>query len=459
MKVDRSIFKAYDIRGKYPEQLTPELAYHIGRAISTYLVPKQVVIGRDMRISSNLMYKELISGFLKSAINVFDMGLTSTDVFYHGCADLDSPGVMVTASHNPPNYGGFKIVKKLPYVMGKDDGLDEIYELILREDYLDVPGEGEVISADFNQSFVSKVFSLVTPESIKPMKIIADSGNGMAGPILSQVYDCLSQIELIHLNQKPDGISPAHGWDPMKPENHYQLQQEVIDNGADLGLAFDGDGDRFFVIDDRGKFLAGDFLASIFSQHFLKKAPGSKIIYDVRSSSAILDQIRQLNGIPIQERVGHSFIKKRMIEENAIFGGELTGHYYFRDFYFMDTAILPSLILLEILSSLNTPLSSILVRLEKKYFLSGEINIPIKDKSQIRSKLQKLENLFAQDAKIEKLDGISMIFNGWRFNLRPSNTEPLLRLNLETNSQAMLDEKLELITKAISQKGKVNTSG
>ena len=458
MKIDRTIFKAYDIRGRYPEQLTPDLAYHIGRAISTYLVPNRVVIGRDMRISSDLMYKELISGFLKSTSKVIDIGLTSTDVFYHACADSKSPGVMVTASHNPPNHEGFKIVKELPYVLGQKDGLEEISELILTENYLDVATEGEVVRADFSQSFVNKMFSLVAPESIKPMKIIADSGNGMAGPILGKVYDCLPQIDLIHINQKLDGVSPTHGWDPLKPENHYQLQQKVIDEGADLGFAFDGDGDRFFVIDDRGQILAGDFLTSILSRYFLKKNPYSKIIYDVRSSSAIPDQVKMLNGIPIQERVGHSFIKKRMFEENAVFGGELTGHYYFRDFYFSDTAMLPSLILLKILSDLNAPLSSLAVELEKKYFLSGEINIPVKDKSQIKIKLQELENLFAKDAKIERIDGVSIIFNDWRFNLRPSNTEALLRLNLEANSQSILEEKLEFVVNGFLNKEELVSS-
>ncbi|MBP95992.1 phosphomannomutase/phosphoglucomutase [Candidatus Poribacteria bacterium] len=451
MEVDRSIFRAYDIRGRYPEQINPQLAYHIGRALATYLAPRKVLVARDMRISSNVIYQDLIAGFLKSSVDVVNIGLTSTDVFYHACADLKSPGVMATASHNPPNYGGFKIVEKLPYMLSQVSGLEQIYELILAENYMDASKEGKLTKADFGESFVNKMLTLVTPKLIKPMKVVADSGNGMSGPILDQVYNCLPQIELIHINEKPDGISPIHGWDPLEPENRDQLQRKVIDEGADLGFAFDGDGDRFFAIDDSGKFFAGDFLTSLFSQYFLKKYPGSKIVYDVRSSSAIPDQIKQLNGIAIKEKVGHSFIKKRMIEENAIFGGELTGHYYFRDFHFSDTAILPSLILLEILSISNSSLSSILANLEKEYFLSGEINIPIKEKSQIQTKFQELENFFDKEARIEKIDGVSVIFKDWRFNLRGSNTEPLIRLNLEAKSKSTLEEKLEFILKFISQ--------
>ena len=451
MKVDQAIFKAYDIRGYYPEQITPNFGYHLGRSISTYLSPQQMVIGRDMRISSKTVHGELVSGFLESAVDVVDIGLTSTDVFYHACAELNSPGVMITASHNPPEYGGFKIVKDLPYVLGYENGLQEIYQLILTEDYSDGSQRGKMITMDFSQSFVNKMFSIIDVKSIRDMKIVADTGNGMSGPILQDVFACLPQIELIHINEELNGVSPAHGWDPLQPENHQQLQQRVIDEKADLGFAFDGDGDRFFAIDDKGNFFPGDFLTAFFTQHFLKKAPYSKIVYDVRSSWAIVDKIEQLKGIPIQEKVGHSFIKKRMVEEDAIFGGELTGHYYFRDFYFMDSAVLPSLILIEILSDSSLPLSEILFGLQNKYFLSGEINISVKKTSESQNKIQKLEDFFKTEGKIEKLDGISIIFEDWNFNLRFSNTEPLMRLNLEARSKVMLEEKLDLVLNLISQ--------
>ena len=451
MEVDRSIFKAYDIRGLYPEQVTATVAYHLGRSISTCISPKQVIVGRDMRVSSRAMYKHLISGFLESAVDVIDIGLASTDVFYHACAHFESPGVMVTASHNPPNYGGFKIVKKLPYILGQSEGLNEIYELILTEDYIDVSKNGTLTSVDMSESFVEKMFSLINPKSTAPMKIVADTGNGMAGPILHQVFSNLPHIDLIHINQELNGISPTHGWDPLQTENRLQLQEEVVSKKADLGFAFDGDGDRFFAIDDKGAFFPGDFLTSLFAKYFLEKVPHSKIIYDVRSSWAVYEKIKELKGIPIQEKVGHSFIKKRMAEENATFGGELTGHYYFRDFYFMDSGILPSLILVEILSGLDAPLSSVLSQLERTYFLSGEINISIKDESQMKLKLQKLEKIFEREAEIQKLDGVSIIFDDWRFNVRQSNTEPLMRLNLEARSKLILKKKLELVLKLISE--------
>ena len=450
MKIDQKIFKAYDIRGLYPQEINPNVAYHLGRAISTYLRLKQVVIGRDMRVSSNAVYADLISGFLESGVDVIDIGLTSTDVFYFACAEFKNAGVMATASHNPPDYGGFKIVKELPYILGKSNGLDVIYELILKEDYLQVSTEGTLTTSDVSGLFINKMFSLVETKSLAPTKVVADSGNGMAGPILQQIYDHLPQIDLIHINEKPDGISPVHGWDPLQPENRRQLQQKVIDEGANLGFAFDGDGDRFFAIDDRGDFFPGDFLTSLFSQHFLRKSPYSKIVYDVRSSWAVPDKVKELKGVPIKEKVGHSFIKMRMAKENAIFGGELTGHYYFKDFYFMDSGILPSLILLEILSFLKLPLSSILDELKEQYFLSGEINIPMEQNSQVNTKFRKLEKNFEKKGKIEKLDGISVIFDDWHFNVRASNTESLIRLNLEAKSSLMLKEKLRCVLDLIA---------
>jgi len=445
MRLDPKIFKAYDIRGLYPEQITSEMSYHLGRSISKYLKPNQVVIGRDMREASDAMYEELIAGFIDSFVDAIDLGMVSTDVFYHACAELNIPGVMITASHNPPEYGGFKIVKKIPYILGQDDGLRDIYDIIVEEDYFQSFRKGNLSHSDFRESFVGKVLSLVDYESIRPMKVVADTGNGMAGPILQKTYACLPQIELIHINEEVNGKSPTHGWDPLDPENHSQLQKRVIDEGADLGFAFDGDGDRFFAIDDRGNFVSGDFLTALLAQHLLKKNPGSKIVFDVRSSWAVPNQIRKFGGIPIQEKVGHAFIKKRMAVEDAIFGGEVTGHYYFKDFHFVDSGILPSLVLLEMLSVLKCTMSKALEELDSTYFISGEINIPIENPSRVSKILQRLEVFFKGSGKIEKLDGLSIIFDDWHFNVRFSNTEPLLRLNLEANSSDLLNKKLDFV--------------
>ena len=451
MELDPTIFKAYDIRGFYPEQINSKMSYHIGRAVSTHLSPNRMMIGRDMRRSSNEIYGELIAGFLDSGVNVVDIGLTSTDQFYHACAELESSGVMVTASHNPPKYGGFKIVEKIPYMLGWDGGLEEIYDLILKEEYLEPEKKGQLIQSDVKQSFVNKIFSIVEPRSIAPIKIVADTGNGMAGPILQYTYSYLPQIDLVHINPKPNGISPNHGWDPLQKENHRQLQKKVIDENAQLGFAFDGDGDRFFVIDEKGNFVPGGFLTALFAQHILTKFPKSKVIYDVRSSWAIPDQIKKYGGIPIEERVGHTFIKKRMVKENAAFGGEGTGHYYFRDFHFSDSGILPSLMFLEFFSGLAVPLSDILAKFHAKYVSSGEINLPVKDMSKTLEMMEKIEKTFIKKARIEKRDGISVIFKNWHFNLRLSNTEPLLRLNLEAKSQVMLKQKIDLLLSLLSE--------
>ena len=445
MKVDSTVFKAYDIRGQYPQQITPEMSYHLGRSVATLLSPIKVVIGRDMRPSSGATFQKLIQGILDSAVDVIDIGLVTTDTFYHACDHFSAPGVMVTASHNPPVYGGFKIVKQMPFMLGEGDGLEEIYDLICSESYVERSKTGILTQVDTSQMFVDKVISLINPETIKPMKIVADTGNGMAGPILQKTYANLPQINLIHINQEPDGISPSHGWDPLQPENHCDLQQKVLDERADLGFAFDGDGDRFFAIDNRGKFISGDFLTALLVQHQLAKSPNSKVVYDVRSSWVVPDQIKRYGGVPIQERVGHAFIKRRMSIEDAVFGGEITGHYYFKDFYFADSGILPSLFLVEILSSLGYSLSEALSEFENEYFISGEINTPVKEMSQVASKINQLEDIFSNDGKIEKLDGLSVIFDDWHFNVRPSNTEPLMRLNLEAKSKQLMEEKKEWI--------------
>lgn len=456
MNVNPHIFKAYDIRGVYPSELNEPVAYLIGRAFAAYIAgshpagsanpasPLRVVVGRDMRLSGPALHAEALRGLTDQGADVLDLGMVSTDQYYYACAETGLPGMMVTASHNPKMYNGFKMVRKMPYLLSGDAGIQDLRKLVESEAFPAPQRKGNVFPQDFQAAFIDRVLGVIDAAAIKPLKVIVDTGNGMVGPILQQVYRRLP-VRLTGLYLDPDGSLPNHGLDPLQPENRAELQRRVVSEGADIGFAFDGDGDRFFTIDDRGEFVPGDFLTAIMASHFLEKYPGAKIIYDVRASWAVPDIIQAAGGVPLMERVGHAFIKRRMAEEDAAFAGEVTGHYYFRDFYYGDSGILPSLVLLELISKSGRKLSDFLAPLEAKYFISGEINSTVADQA---SKIEALSRRYP-DAEQYRLDGLSVIYPTWHFNVRGSNTEPLLRLNLEaktpTEMEAQRDEVLEII--------------
>ena len=444
MQVDPSIFKAYDIRGVYPDPLNEEVAYAVGRAFVNLLACEEVVVGRDMRLSSPAIKEHLIRGLTEQGADVVDIGMVGTDQYYHACATLGRPGLMVTASHNPPEYCGFKMVRNMPYLLSGDSGIQDLRHLVEEEGWGEPLRLGEVHTQDVSQGFIDKVLELVDPTQIKPLKVVADTGNGMVGPILQQVYDRLP-VELIGIYLDPDGSLPNHGLDPMLPENRADLERRVIEENADIGFAFDGDGDRFFIVDDRGHFVPGDFVTALMGCYMLERDPGGKVVYDVRCSWAVPDLIKQAGGTPLVERVGHSFLKPRIFEEGAVYAGELSGHYYFREFYGADSGIVPSLVILEMLSKRRVKLSELLAPLESKYFLSSEIN------SRVDDPLAKIEALAKRygDGAIERIDGITISFDDWHFNVRPSNTEPLLRLNLEALSQGMMEQKRDEVLEFI----------
>jgi phosphomannomutase len=445
MNVDPKIFKAYDIRGIYPDELNEQIAYKIGRAFATLLNPNQVIIGRDMRLSGESLANAIINGILDQGANVLDIGMISTDQFYFACGTRGYPGVMVTASHNPKAYNGFKMVRKMPHLLSGDEGIQDIRKLVENEEFSKSGKKGSFQSEDIEEAYVSKILSLIDPQALSPIKVVADTANGMVGPILSEIYRRLP-VELIGLYLEPDGNLPNHGLDPLQPENRAELQRKVVEEQADIGFAFDGDGDRFFTIDDRGLFVPGDFLTAIIADYLLETRPGAKIIYDVRASWAVPDTIRKAGGVPLMERVGHAFMKERMAQEKALFAGEVTGHYYFDEFFCADSGILPSLILLELLSKRNIRLSELLIPLEQEYFISGEINSKVGD---VQTRIRELTHKF-KNGEQYTLDGISVIYPSWHFNVRPSNTEPLLRLNLEsiesqTEMERRRDEVLSII--------------
>ncbi len=446
MKVNPGIFKAYDIRGIYPDDLNEEAGYAIGRAFVAFLKVDTVVVGRDMRLSGPQMFDAVTRGLMDQGADVINIGMVSTDQYYYACATLDQAGIMVTASHNPAQYSGLKMVKKMPQLLSGDAGIQDLRRIVESDDFPEPTRQGTMSEKDLSEAFVEMVLSLIDIDALAPLKVIADTGNGMVGPILKRVYDRLPSIDLTGMYLDPDGSLPNHGLDPLQPENRAELEQRVVADGADVGFAFDGDGDRFFTIDDRGEFVSGDFLTALMGQYYLEKYPDSKILYDVRASWAVPDLIIADGGTPLMERVGHAFIKRRMAKEDAVFAGEVTGHYYFKDFFFADSGIVPSLIILEMLSKTGAKLSDLLKPLEAKYFISGEINTRISGDP--KSKMQELADIF-KDGKVEWLDGVSVTYDDWHFNVRPSNTEPLLRLNLEAKSKTLMEEKRDQIVAII----------
>jgi phosphomannomutase len=450
MQVDPSIFKAYDIRGIYGQSIFDETAQAIGRAFVSALKPISVVVGRDARVSSPSLHQNLVETLVKCGVNVVDVGMVSTDMYYHACAVKQLPGIMVTASHNPKEYNGFKMVRQIPYLLSGDEGIQDMRQAIESDAVApDAATPGTVEQWDAMPSFIEKMLSLVDTSKIKPMKLIIDTANGMVGLSIRELFKKLPQLTLTEMYFEPDGTFPNHGGDPLQAENRQEIEQRVPAEGADLGFMFDPDGDRFFCIDKTGRFVSGDFMTALLSEYFLKKYPGSPIVYDIRASHAVPDLITQAGGTPLYNRVGHAFIKKRMQDENAVFGGEVTGHYYFKDFYGCDSGVAPMLYLLEMLSTRTETLEQLLDALEQKYFISGEINTKGVDGKVV---LQRIEETYGPQAKeVLKVDGISAIFDGWHFNVRTSNTEPLVRLNLEAMDKATMEQKRDELLAVIRQ--------
>ncbi len=438
MQIAPGIFKAYDIRGIYPTELNEEGAYAIGRAFVTFLQAREVIVGHDMRLSGPSIFDAVTRGIMDQGADVVNIGLVSTDQYYFACTRLGLPGMMVTASHNPKQYNGFKMVRQMPYLLSGAEGIQDLRRIVENDAYAPTTRTGSMRALDLSDEFVTFVLGLIDSDMLerRRLKVIADTGNGTVGPILQRVYGRLP-IDFIGMYLEPDGNLPNHGLDPLMPENRAELERRVVEEGADAGFAFDGDGDRFFVIDDRGRFIAGDFLTALLGRYLLRRAPGSKIVYDVRASWAVRDLISAAGGVPLIERVGHAFIKRRMANENALFGGEVSGHYYFRDFNFADSGIIPSLLVMEMLAGSDQSLSAMLASLEEKYFISGEIN------STVANPKERLEALAAAyaDGVIEWIDGISVTYPTWHMNVRASNTEPLIRLNLEATTREEMERR------------------
>jgi phosphomannomutase len=445
--LDPKVFKAYDVRGIYPDDLDEAGAYAIGRAYVEQFEPRRIAVGRDMRLSSPAIAAEVIRGAADAGADVLDLGLVGTEMVYFAVGELGlDGGIEVTASHNPKEYTGMKIVRRGALPVGGESGLLDVRDRALKLGEAPSGTAGSVEPYDIWPAYVDRVLSFVDVSSIRPLKVVIDAANGMAGAMLPRVLERLP-IEVVRCYFDPDGSFPNHEPNPLLPENREFIVGKTLEEGADLGVAFDGDADRCFFVDDTGAFVPGDFATALLAESVLAKEPGAKIIYDVRASWAVPETVERAGGTPLVNRVGHAYIKHRMRKEEAAFGGEVSGHYYFRDFSQADSGVVPFLLMLELVSKSGRKLSDILEPYRGEYFITGEINTPVAD---VALKLQELKERYASEGVVSHLDGISFDAADWHFNVRPSNTEPLLRLNLEargseTKMEAKRDEVLSLI--------------
>ena len=449
--VPDEIFKAYDIRGLYGEQIDGDVAEQVGRAFARVLArlrdkpasALRIGLGRDMRLTAPELAARYRDGMVAEGAHVLDAGMVGTEMLYFlvGSRELDG-GLMCTASHNPKAYTGAKLVREGALALSGDAGIGDIRALVLGglPDPDGAPGAVEVV--DVGPAFRERALSFIDPAAIRPLKVVLDGGNGMAGPMIGPILERLDALELVPACWTPDGEFPDHEPNPLLPENRRFVIDKVRAEGADLGIAWDGDADRCFFIDGAGEFVDGDFLCALLARSVLEARPGADILYDVRASRAVPDTVRAAGGRPLVNRVGHAFFKRRMREEGGAFGGEVSGHYYFADFYDADSGTLPALLILELLGKSGRTLRELLEPYRSRYFISGEINSEVDDPA---GRMAALRARYA-DAEISELDGISIDYDDWHFNVRPSNTEPLLRLCLESLvSRADMEAKRDAV--------------
>jgi phosphomannomutase len=452
--VEPHIFKAYDIRGLYPAEIDVEVAYRVGRAFPRVLAdlhggaPEgglRIALGHDMRLHSPALAEAVGRGLLEEGCRVLDVGMVGTEMVYYaiGSRELDG-GVAVTASHNPKEWAGFKLLRERAIALSGDEGIQDVRRLVESEAFDRPSGKGSIEREDIYEPFQKHALGFIDPDAIRPMEVVLDGGNGMAGPMIGPIIDGFP-IEQHRLYFEPNGEFPGHGPNPLLPENRKLIVDTVLERGAELGIAWDGDVDRCFSIDDHGEFVPGDFLTALLAESILAKEPGATIIYDVRASRAVPETVERAGGKALVNRVGHAFFKARMRETGAAFGGEVSGHYYFRDFWCADSGVIPALLVLELLSVKQKTMAELLEPYRSRYFISGEINSTVSDQE---AKMKEIADRYS-DCEVSWLDGVSVDCGTWHFNVRPSNTEPLLRLNLEGSTKEEMEERTEELLKLI----------
>jgi len=436
MTLDISCFKAYDIRGQIPNQLNPDVAYRIGNATAAFLNTRTIVVGRDMRLSSAELTDAVIRGLTEAGVDVLDIGLCGTEMVYFATAHLNAGGgIMVTASHNPADYNGLKLVREEARPISADSGLVDIRALAESDDRETLEQTGERRAVDIFDAYVEHMLGYVDVAKLKPLKLVVNGGNGCAGIALDGLETHLP-FEFIKLHHEPDGTFPNGIPNPMLLENQAETADAVRKNNADFGIAWDGDFDRCFLFDEHGGFIEGYYIVGLLADSFLKKVPGSKIVHDPRLTWNTLDIVEFANGHAVQSKSGHSFIKEKMREVDAIYGGEMSAHHYFRDFSYADSGMIPWLLVAELVSNSGKSLSELISARQAKYPASGEINRKVADAEKT---LATLHDRYAADAlHVDDIDGYSFEFEDWRFNIRRSNTEPVVRLNVESRGDVQL---------------------
>lgn len=428
-------FKAYDIRGKLGTELNEDIAYKVGRAYGQIYQPHTIAVGADIRLSSEVLKQATIRGLNDAGVNVLDLGMTGTEEVYFAAFHLDvQGGIEITASHNPMDYNGMKLVRENARPIGADSGLKDIQALAESEDFISIETKGSTQKYNIVPAFVEHLMTYVDPTKIKPLKLVVNAGNGAAGHVIDAIEEKFKHVnipvEFIKINHQPDGTFPNGIPNPILIENRDSTSQAVLQHQADLGIAWDGDFDRCFLFDEKGQFIEGYYIVGLLAQAFLLKQSGEKIVHDPRLVWNTLDIIHQYQGVAVQSKSGHSFIKDMMREHNAAYGGEMSAHHYFRDFAYCDSGMIPWLLVISLLSEASQSLSSLVEDMITKFPCSGEINFKVANTDQT---IQTLLDYYAdQNPVIDQTDGISLDFDVWRFNVRASNTEPLLRLNIES---------------------------
>jgi phosphomannomutase len=452
VKLKRDAFKAYDIRGRVPEELNTEMAYRIGQVFCAVLSAQKVVVGRDIRLSSLPLATALIRGLTDAGCAVVDIGLCGTEQIYFATAHLAlDGGIMITASHNPQDYNGLKLVRKGSRPISGDTGLRELEERVVAENFIpqiaSVEQCGTVTPVDIMPDYVEHLLTYIDCKNLKPLRIVVNAGNGCAGPVLD-VLEKLLPFEFIKINHQPDGTFPQGIPNPLLIENRKVTAAAVREYQADLGIAWDGDFDRCFFFDEKGEFIEGYYIVGFLAQAFLRRQPGAKIIHDPRLTWNTIELVKALGGEPVLSKTGHAFIKERMRLEDAVYGGEMSAHHYFKDFAYCDSGMIPWLLVVESMCCKNQPLSELVGERIARYPVSGEINRKVSNPSEILARIAK--TYVPKSLAIDRTDGLSIEYEEWRFNIRISNTEPLLRLNVESRGNVgLMKEKTEELLQLI----------
>lgn len=452
MAVNTAGFGAYDVRGIYPESVNQELAYRVGRVFPELFSAKKVTIGHDIRLTGPTLSDALARGLTEAGCDVYDIGQCGTEMIYFatGARELDG-GIMVTASHNPKEYNGLKFVKKGVLPVSPKTGLLDIKAAVEDEsrDWSFRKATGTVYSIDILHDYIKRLLSYVDVSALKPLKIVINTGNGSAGPIINEIEKFLP-FEIVKVHNNANGFFPNGVPNPLLQNSRAETANAVIESGADCGIAFDGDFDRCFLFDEKGGFIEGCYMVGFLAEAFLKKNKGEKIVYEPRVTWNTIDIVKSHGGTPVISRSGHSYMKDVLRAENAIYGGEMASHHYFRDFYYCDSGMIPWLLVLELLSKTDKKLSQLLGDRIEKYPVSGEINTKVSGVDKVKELMTKIEEIYGKDGEVSKVDGLSVEFEKWRFNLRGSATEPYIRLNVETRGdkdllESKCDELLAII--------------